>query len=468
MRGVRRLRFGVVSDVHVAAVAGEWSCGDTTLLERALGHFRDVGCDAVMIAGDITDWGLISQLEDVGAAWRRVFPDNKRPDGGHVEKLFVYGDHDIIDDPRRYVEKYGLSEDTFALEKRLVGDIAGAWRRAFDEDYAPIWMKCVKGYRFVGCNTVEYGRDDAFLENHRDVLMGEKPFFYVQHFHPRGTTAAPWVWGQDQGFSTAALSRFPNAIAFSGHSHTPLVDERVLWQGAFTSVGTGSLRYLIPPGGRENSRVCFTQETGRETMPNAFAGMTDGQNGLVVSVYDDRLTIERWDFADKRPLAADWVVPLPFDGSQSAERRMSVAAVPAFAQGAAVSVSCNAQGGADVAFPPVLSPVRALDYEVALEVSDADVIRTERMKRVYSPKCYRHPGCEGPIVTCVFAADELPSQHCYSSGGKIRSVESNRCLRYRFCVRPCNGFGITGPALHTDWLVAGVKTADGIRSAASK
>ena len=75
-----------------------------------------------------------------------------------------------------------------------------------------MYVKTVKGYKFVG---VHYDHDNgylkegaiaAFLESHRGELEGTKPFFYTQHFHPKGTCSAPWAWGEDKGYSTAALS----------------------------------------------------------------------------------------------------------------------------------------------------------------------------------------------------------------------------------------------------------------------
>ena len=82
--------------------------------------------------------------------------------------------------------------DIFALH------MAEGWKRAFDEDYAPMYVKTVKGYKFVGVHFDleggyhQEGAIAAFLESHRDELAGSKPFFYTQHFHPKGTCSAPW------------------------------------------------------------------------------------------------------------------------------------------------------------------------------------------------------------------------------------------------------------------------------------
>ena len=71
-----------------------------------------------------------------------------------------------------------------------------------------------------------------------------KPFFYVQHSHPLDTVYGGGAWGSDDGTATRLLSRFPQAVSFSGHSHSSLMNDTAIWRGAFTSVATGSLRYL--------------------------------------------------------------------------------------------------------------------------------------------------------------------------------------------------------------------------------
>ena len=61
---------------------------------ETLEWFRDQGVDGVTISGDLADCGFVEELEEVGRVWRSVFPDDKAPDGRHVERLFVYGNHD--------------------------------------------------------------------------------------------------------------------------------------------------------------------------------------------------------------------------------------------------------------------------------------------------------------------------------------------------------------------------------------
>lgn len=155
------------------------------------------------------------------------------------------------------------------------------------------------------------------------------------------------AWGQDTGVSVKALSQFPNAISFSGHSHTTLVDERSIWQGAFTSVGTASLRNLGcgvfgagVKAGYENWR---TPRGPEEAALDALKVMGlfnqfDAKQGQLVRVYDDRIVFSRRDFANDAQLADDWVMPLPaaepkpFAFASRAEK----APVPKFAPEAAL------------------------------------------------------------------------------------------------------------------------------------
>ena len=459
-QGAAKLRFGVVSDVHLSAAGVKSSgCGDTELLEKAFRYFRDQDADAVMIAGDMADWGLIEQLELVAEAWNKVFPGNKGLNGKHVEKLFVYGNHDR-DGQYGYQKRYNLPEDMFAPERRISSDPGGVWTRVFGEPWEPLMIKDVKGYKFVLCQELEYPGKGAyadFLERHRAELEGTKPFFYTQHYHPRGTTSAPWTWGQDRGHSTKALSKFPNAVAFSGHSHVSLADDRVIWQGGFTSVGTASLRYLISLGGRENSSPFGVKDLQKKQMANL--GGLPGQHGEFVTVYDDCITIERRDFTHDLPVGADWVVPLAYDGSLAFAARAAKAAVPQFAAGAKVALSegrglDRAKRETDqvtVTFPNVREGVRAFDFEVMVEAIDVDVEKVWMTKRVYSPGFFNAPAKDVPIVSCVFAKSELPP--AYLPGwGKGAKVVGQAGMKYRFAVRPCNCWGKKGEAICTDWL----------------
>lgn len=351
--GAPNVAFGVVSDVHISAMKGSAACAkNVATFRHTLEWFRDQGVDAVVIAGDIADHGMIDQLQVVADTWNEVFPDNRAPDGRRVEKVFVYGNHDWEGSTYGSFAERNFPDKAERARHVLRADYAGNWQRIFDEPYARIYSKCIKGYTFIGQHWDGLGRKDGFsliapyLETHAKTLDPAQPFFYVQHPHPRNTCYGSWAWGHDSGDTTKALSNYSNAIAFSGHSHYSLTDERSVWQGAFTSVGTSSLRYTGEPynefeGGFENTNSAADQ-TWRYDPYKVMSRpqMFDCRQGMLWRVYGDRIVVRRREFVTDTDVGDDWVMPLPVAESKPfafAERAKHFTA-PKFPTGAKVTV----------------------------------------------------------------------------------------------------------------------------------
>ena len=297
------LRFGVASDLHIT----DWVSAET--FRVALRWFRDQEVDAVMVPGDLTDHGILPQLENVARSWNEVFPDDRAPDGKHVEKLFIYGNHDF--EGLAYRDKWmdatfavhGLSrEEADHLQLAKIG-LARAWERCFGEPYAPIWRKRVKGFDFIGGHSAwqtPAGLADWFSDN-AGALDPDKSFFYIQHPHPKGTVYGPKAPGCDDGTSTRILSAFPNAIAFSGHSHLPIADEPAIWRGAFTSIAAASMSYGYWPDVPEKTDHSRAAAVGWE-------GGVPFAQGLLVDVFGDRIEIRRRDFVRGEELGTPWIL----------------------------------------------------------------------------------------------------------------------------------------------------------------
>ena len=248
-----------------------------------------------------------------------------------------------------------------------------------------------------------------------------KPLFYVQHKIPKGTVGGAAIGGQDSGRTTAILKRYPNAVAFCGHKHRMCTDEHSLWQGAFTALEVPALYACSTPAGRENGRSsCDSADPVPPLQMPAPATESDGPQGLVMSVYADRIVFERREFQFGQAVAEPWVVPWPNDGSVSYEARRERESAPRFAADAFVSV--RSYRGTDrkgtptdqleVSFPAARSTSetpQAFDYEVRAVLTKADVTRIAAAKRVFSPKCYWPEAYDTNAVTCVFAKSEIPS-----------------------------------------------------------
>ena len=467
-----RLRFGVVSDIHITKVGADekmagW--GNNLTFRHTLEWFRDQNVDAVMIAGDMADNGMVEQLEAVAQAWYAVFPEDRYPDGRPVEKVFVMGNHD------HHGYRYGghaarLYPDMEERMKHILrADFAKHWKRIFHEDYARFYCKKIKGFSFLGqqwdggksMEESKYGDCDfgaelkAFLAAKGGTLDPAIPFFYVQHPHPKDTCYGPWAWGHDGGTTTQALSSYPNAIAFSGHSHYSLTDERSIWQGAFTSVGTSSLRYTgmpydeCPPLGYENtttsSRDGGWKYDAAKMMPRFDAG--DCRQGMLWSVYEDCIVVKRREFLSDLDVGDDWVMPLPAAESKpfAFVEHAKKSHAPAFPEGAkptVTKVKAHNRGGKTrdgketvesvekdafkVVVPAAVADKNARLFKLEFTAVAAD--GTKKTKLVLA-EGFNHALAHAKAASesyCTFAFDELPA------GGDVRfSVTPISCWNQR-------------------------------------
>ena len=477
--GTPNLKFGVVSDIHIKYIdktgKAEKGWGSNATFRHTLEWFRDQGVDAVMIAGDMADNGMDDHLLAVAEAWYSVFPGDRYPDGRPIEKVFVYGNHDyhgyLYGDhaAKRYPDPAERAKHV------LRADMGGWWKKIFHEDYSRFYVKDIKGYRFMGAHwddgtgmETKYGSSTfgvelaAYLAEHGRDLDPALPFFYVQHPHPKDTCYGPWAWGHDDGKVTKCLSAFPNAVAFSGHSHYTLTDERSLWQGAFTSVGTSSLRYTgMPynerhPVGYENTTT-EAKDAWKYDAVKLMGRFSTGdcRQGMLWSVYDDCIVVKRREFLSDLDVGDDWVMPLRSAESKPfafAERAKKFNA-PHFAPNARLSVTrqkVKSRGGKSrdgknviaaaekeafkITVPATVADkdARLYEFEFVAEGKDGTKATKMVMGEGFNHST-RHPKAQSPSW-CAFALDELPK-------GEVR-----------FTVTPMNCFHKRGEPLVSDWI----------------
>ena len=451
------LRFGVVSDVHL------WERpGSEKYLERAFVWFRDQGADGVMIAGDTATQGRIAQLKLAADAWYRVFPGDKGLDGRHVEKLFIYGNHCInnwknYDAPGRGMSAAPpemLADPKFRAQGiGADNNRATCWKELFHEEYRPIWRKTVKGYVFIGAHWGHEKDLPAFMAKEGASIDPRKPFFYVQHPHPKGTCVGDWAWGAEPN-ATAVLSKYPNAVAFTGHSHYSLTDERSIWQGAFTSVNAGSLGYTsLDYDFRDNTHgTTYSQLLGPHL--SGAPHVHKGKHALFVTVTEREIRLERlgFFFADTpEKLGDDWVIPLPMTEERpyAFAPRAAKRVAPAFDAGAKVTLTpvpnpknTNETDRIRVNFPHAhaVGGCRVFEYEVQPLLVGSGAELPLQAKRVIaagfdlSEKSFEREERRIP-AKCVFATSAFPK------GATIR-----------FEVRPVECFGKKGPPIVSEAL----------------
>ena len=437
----RRLFLGVISDVHLRRP------GDEDILRKTLEYFRDRGVDGVIVAGDLVDVGRYEPLKRFADTWFGVFPNDRAPDGRHVERLFIYGNHCVTS--WTWGDAYKGKEALARQEAIGYGDNrARFWDELFHEEFRPIWMKTVKGVPVIGAHWEERGNGVAiedFMKAHGREIDPKLPFVYVQHEHPWHTCFGEWAAGHDDGRAARALSPFPNAVAFSGHSHYTLVDDRSVWQGAFTSVNTASLRfptnsYSMRENFRRNKSGYLGEERAKR-MPQPSFRTCQGQ---LVSFWDDHLVIERRDFFNDEPLGPDWTVPLPASESSpfAYARHAAGRTPPEFDAGAKPTVMVSKPKDAqdfthiDVTFPAAKArdaACRVMEYEATAVLVEDDVELIQTQRRMIAPDYCLPVSQLAKTVTFTFAAEDLPMKG-----------------RYRFEIRPLECFGKKGGKIVSD------------------
>ena len=436
--GKPKVRFGVVSDIHITKVGADekmsaW--GNNLTFKHTLEWFRDQNVDAVMIAGDMADNGMVEQMEAVAQAWYAVFPGDKYPDGRPIEKVFVMGNHDY----HGYLYGDHAAKRYPDMDERvkhvLRSDFATRWKRIFNEDYSRFYCKKINGYAFLGQHwddgkgmetghgSCDFGAElQAFLDANGKTLDPSLPFFYVQH---------------------------------------SLTDERSIWQGAFTSVGTSSLRYTgmeydeHPPVGYENtvSGVRNGWKIDATKMMGKFPP-GDCRQGMLWSVYDDCIVVKRREFLSDLDVGDDWVMPLPAAESKPfafAEHAKKMRA-PEFPADAKVKVArgkFKTRGGKSrngkesiarvendsitVTVPPVVADKNARLFKVEFVAETKDGVKKTKL---VAPLGFNHSLAHPNVKVsphCRFAIDELGAGDvtftvtpigCFGARGKPISTEA--------------------------------------------
>lgn len=436
------LVVGILSDTHVSDHAS------ASALRRAFRYFRERLADAVVIAGDLTDHGLVGELREVAEAWYDVFPDNLGRDGRRVERIFVAGNHDVrvFDRAPCVAANMGFSDmdvegsDAHPLVK--VG-FAKAWRHFFGDDYSPFFRRRVKGFDFLCANwdpstPIELfsptpGWQTRRLREELAVADTSRPFFYVQHPHLRGTVMeCDYVFTHDDGAVTEVLKDYPAAVALSGHSHISLTDERCFWRGPFTAVGTSALKGANTSAIHDNY-ASVIRRTG---------DVHDVRQGMLMSVFSDRIVFERRDLSRGEEIDVPWVSPLPAC-PLGRECRAEYAKTPRFPDAAFVRLALPSRPGEDgsIEFSQAVAnaETRPYDYEVKVEHSYAGVGLTLGMFRILSPTVVlpKKYDLQFPVVKTALEARHLPK---YDLG------------RVRVTVTALNSLGARGGSVSSGWI----------------
>ena len=154
------------------------------------------------------------------------------------------------------------------------------------------FYKVIKGYHFIVLGTEDGVTEGTFTVKQIDWLREQllkandddpkKPIFVFHHQPITGTVyGSEWGFTKNRDLFYDTLKEYPQVISFSGHTHYPLDDPRIVHQKDFTSIGTSTGAYLWLDSGRIQGEV----PEGADFLNQA----------LIVEVYNNKVLIKRRD-----------------------------------------------------------------------------------------------------------------------------------------------------------------------------
>lgn len=298
-------KVGVISDTQLPPTEEDLKNNDKYVnnLKKALTVMKNNDVDMIVFAGDIGDLGTYFAFETYENTIDEVFGE-ERP----IVQT-VMGNHDFWN----------------KNAKTAINHLK-AFEKVTNE--SPWTHYVVNGYHFIGaspnCGSMSagYRLTSRWLDRELEKASKDsdgKPIFVMTHNQPFDTCYGSEDWGDKT--LNKVLSKYPNVVNFSGHSHYSILDERSIWQGDYTVMSTQSLSYTELEQGKENGTI----------PPNA----EETPMGYIMDFSDNAVNIHRINFSDgnlgkeeKKDMLWSFSLPYKNDGKYSFDSRKALNAAP--------------------------------------------------------------------------------------------------------------------------------------------
>ena len=405
------LSLGAVSDVHintgVPMTSEKWESALKQLSVKASESDQD-GLDGVLVAGDLIDYPNEAFLGEFKRVYESVLDPGKTP------LIYTVGNHDV---PKYRWDSTMVSDAEYI--RNLLGD--GYFQT---DEFSSAGLECrdcvVGGYHVLaitpdGVSPVAY--DPKALEwldgRMRKITTQDPDRYVIVITHPMlYDTVYGSLLGESDGIWKCShpgywasrelpeiLSKYPQAVAFGGHLHFPLNDPRSVWQGSFTALGCGSVRYMALEAGK------YEDMAGETTMKdrNEFS-----QGNLVQFDSKGNMRILRMDFYNGAVIGEPLVMHRPSKDKKhlkeySFARRSARNIPPSLST---MEVSGSVEGGLEVTFPSGTDDEFVHHYAVTLS-RDGETVATKKILADF----YKHPlpSMMKPSWTVSFGPEDVDS-----------------------------------------------------------
>ncbi|MBM6383676.1 MAG: metallophosphoesterase [Paenibacillus sp.] len=303
--------FQVITDTHVRDQADHIY---NRHLEKALADITSNNKDSsgIMHVGDVTDRGLpeeYKELERILDMYRNVLPKIRYTLGNHDIGSILWQDPPInlttmtsheVSEVLGHVDQVG--EKQSGNPGALI-TMEGVWQKRLNDFTAITGMKgsyhdhWIEGYHYIFLGSEQPHPKDCDMSaeqlNWLEAALSEqaspdRPIFVFLHQPLMDTVAGSmkdqgWFGVNQDAEVKAILSRYPQAILFSGHTHWQLEAPRTMYEGGGhlpTMFNAASVAYL------------WTDEDEH----------LEGSQGLQVDVYTDQVVVRGRDY-----LTGTWI-----------------------------------------------------------------------------------------------------------------------------------------------------------------
>ena len=333
------VRFVVCSDIHLDGDEKQQAAIRFANLFNDMYKYAE-SCeykklDAVLVAGDFTGGGAEKEYQ----MYNKIINENKKED---TQVLTILGNHEFID--------YRDVDATVGYD---------VFRKYVNEDVDTDVV--INGYHFIGVSYDDNGKTYSGKSEWLDERLAEateedpdKPIFVYQHPHPALTVYGSINWGDLD--TRSVLSKYPQVINFSGHSHYSSSDPRSVWQGKFTAVGCGSLAAFMG-----NLNYIDGDKDAPGNSGGAWLVECDANGNVSMKLYDieNRMFFKNIDYyftdlSDTSKRTHNW------------KKQKSLDTAPEFPQGATVTFDKDENSDTIITFPEANGYYPAEDYKITV------------------------------------------------------------------------------------------------------
>jgi 3',5'-cyclic AMP phosphodiesterase CpdA len=334
-----KIVFPVISDVHMNKNSNQTLEKFKTTLDQL--NLLVPKQDAFVVVGDLTDNGYTEEYD-------KFFSTYNAKKQKHAISLIAIGNHDywnglsVSEAQKRFLERSGMESIYF--------------------------HKVIKGYHFIILGTEDGLTEGTFsvtqinwLEQQLKQAAQEdpnKPIFVFHHQPIMGTVyGSEWGFAGNRDLFYNTLAAYPQVISFSGHTHYPLDDPKIIHQKDFTSIGTSTGAYLWLDAGRVQGEV----PEGADILNQA----------LIVEVYNNKVLLKRRDIHNNNWTAEPFEITLPANKNDFIYTEVRDQKAPFFTKDSLISIKHDLTTPTSLAvmFTQAKDDLLVHDYKV--EITDS-------------------------------------------------------------------------------------------------